>query len=173
MHAIGDIVNSLNRSVMYIKGLQSRFELPVFQGAKYSDAYLNFLRNIVYLRIMNIGEDTLRDLWRIEKKILCLLNLDSTGSKTWFLDACGQTTHRKRRLLLSNSDIGVTLPSESVQLGLNFKTQLPEFFDGREMGEDVVRVLKQYLKIYMRIRDSIEKEAPLTRSAARAAVRFK
>ena len=173
MHTLSDIATVLNRSAIYIKGLQVRFELPVYQGAKYTDAYLNFLRNIVYLRIMNVAEDTLRDLWRLEKKILCLLNLDSMASKTWFLDACGQMTHRKRRLLLSNSDIGVTLPSESVQLGLNFKTQLPEFFDGREMGEDVARVLKQYLKIYMRIRESIEKEAPLTRSAARSAARFK
>lgn len=173
MYSLTDISASLNRSPVYVKGLQTRFVLPVLQGARYTDAYLAFLKNIVHLRILNVSEETLRDLWRLEKKLLGLLNMDSTGSKTWFLDACGQSTHRRRRLLLSNADIGVTLPSESVQLGLNFKTALPEFFEGKEMGEDAIRVLKQYLKIYNRIRDSVTKEIPLTKSAANLNMRFK
>jgi hypothetical protein len=40
MHTLGDMVTSLNRSAVYLHGLQARFELPVSEGASYSDAYL-------------------------------------------------------------------------------------------------------------------------------------
>ena len=89
-------------------------------------AYLALLRTVVFLRLFNISEESLRDLWRLEKKLLQLLHVDSTGSPTWFLDSCGPTTHRRRRLLLTNHDMGVALPSGTFQLGLNFATDLPE-----------------------------------------------
>ena len=104
---LGEIATALNRSAVYLHGLQSRFELPAFKGAGYSQAYLAFLRTLVLLRTLCISEETLRDLWHIEKKLLQLLYVDSTGSPTWFLDACGQTSHPKRRLLLTNHDLGV------------------------------------------------------------------
>ncbi len=78
---------------MYLHGLQARFELPTFEGAGYSEAYLEFLRGIISLRVLNVSEESLRDLWRLEIKLLQLLHVDSTGSKTWFLDSCGQTGH--------------------------------------------------------------------------------
>ena len=167
MQSLAEIANELNRSVVYLRSLQTRLELPVFEGAGYSDAYIAFLRSVVYLRILNVSEESLRDLWRLEKKLLQLLNLDSAGSKTWFLDACGQTTHPRRRLLLSNYDIGVELPSKTIQLGLNFASKLPEFFAGSEMGESAIRVLSDYLKIHSRIQAGIVEEAKIIRSAAR------
>jgi hypothetical protein len=85
----------LNRSALHFSGLQARFALPVFEGAGYSDAYLGFLRTVVYLRALFISEGTLRDLWHIEKKLLQLLHVDSTGSQTWFLGR--QSTPRERR----------------------------------------------------------------------------
>lgn len=172
MHTLGDMAKALNRTGAYLHGIQARFDLPVFEGASYSDAYFAFLKNVVYLRILNVSEESLRDLWRVEKKLLQLLHLDSPNSRTWFLDNCGQTTRRHRRLLLSNADIGVTLPSETVQLGLNFKSELPEFFDGREMGEDVIRVLKKYLGLYGRILGQIQNEVPVIRDAVRFNARF-
>jgi len=68
-----------------------------------------------------------------------------SGSRTWFLDACGQPAHPRRRLLLGNYDLGVELPSGTLQLGLNFADRLPECFAGREMGEDALRVLTEHL----------------------------
>jgi hypothetical protein len=120
MHTFADITKELNRSPVYVTGLQKRFDLPGFEGATYSPAYLAFLRTIVNLRTIDIAEETLRDLWHLEKKLLQLLHVDSTGSRTWFLDECGRTTHPNRRLLLTNYDIGMSLDARGVQPGLNF-----------------------------------------------------
>lgn len=167
LHTLGDMARVLNRSAAYLSGLQVRFGLPVYEGAGYSPAYLNFLRTLVYLRTFSISEDALRDLWRIEKKLLQLLHVDSAGSPTWFLDACGLTTHRQRRLLLTNCDIGVVVPTRVLQLSLNFADRHPEFFTGKEMGEDALRVLNQYLKLRTRMLDQVADELPGVRAAGR------
>ena len=164
---LGEMVSALNRSSVYLCGLQARFELPAIKDAGYSKAYLAFLRTLVYLRTLSISEETLRDLWRIEKKLLQLLHVDSTGSPTWFLDACGQTSHPTRRLLLTNYDIGIGISAKALQLGLNFSDKLPELFAGKEMGEDALRVLGNYIKLYARIRSDVEAELPLVRAATR------
>jgi hypothetical protein len=165
MQTLGDMAKSLNRSAVYLAGLQRRFELPTFQGAAYSPAYAAFLRGVVALRTFDISEETLRELWNVEKKLLQLLHVDSTGSRTWFLDSCGATRHRKRRLLLSNHNLGVALTGRAVQTGLNFASSLPELFAGKDMGEDALRVLRACLTIHARIRDDIASELPHIRVA--------
>jgi hypothetical protein len=165
MHSIADTAKSLNRPVVYVSGLQSRFELPVMSGAAYSDAYLAFLRVLLHLRTLGISEDRLRELWDIEKKLLQLLHVDSTGSATWFLDSCGVTTHAKRRLLLTNHDMGAEIHGTGLQMGLNFADTTPELFAGKEMGEDVLRVLQEYRKLYARIGEDIKAELPHVREA--------
>ena len=167
MHTLGNMAKTLNRSAVYLHGVQARFELPAMEGAGYSEAYLAFLRTVVFLRMLNVSEETLRDLWHLEKKLLQLLHVDSTGSPTWFLDSCGRTTHPRRRLLLTNHDMGVALPSRTVQLGLNFAADLPELFAGKEMGEDALRVLGDYLKLQTRIQTDVNVEVPLVRAATR------
>jgi hypothetical protein len=169
---IGDMAKTLNRSVVYLSGLQTRFELPACEGAAYSNAYLAFLRSVVFLRTLGIAEETLLHLWQYEKKLLQLLHADSTGSVTWFLDACGSITHRDRRLLLSNYDLGVTVPSKALQLGLNFSEKLPELFGGAEMGEDALRVLNDYIELYNQIRSDIIAEVPRLREVVKWAVRL-
>jgi len=77
------------------------------------------------------------------------------------------TTHRRRRLLLTNYDLGVDLRAKSLQLGLSFAEKLPELFTGKEMGEDALRVLNDYLKLYARIRSDVQARLPLVRAAAR------
>ena len=173
MHTLGDMAKELNRSPVYLHGLQTRFELPLCEDASYSDAYLAFLRTVIFLRALNVAEESLRDLWHLEKKLLQLLHVDSTGSPTWFLDACGQKKHPRRRLLLTNYDLGVEVPTKTLQLGLNFAKGLPELFAGKEMGEDALRVLGEYLKLYSRIRADVAAEAPVLRSAAAWAKRLK
>ena len=173
LHTLADLARALHRSAVYLHGLQARFELPPFDGTGYSTAYLELLRTLVYLRTLSIPEETLRDLWHIEKKLLQLLHADSTGSPTWFLDSCGQSTNPRQRLLLTNHDLGVAVPSRSLQLGLNFTEALPELFAGRDMGEDVLRVLHDYLKLRARILDAVQSELPLLRATTRWATRFK
>jgi hypothetical protein len=173
MHTLGNMTKSLNRSAVYLHGLQTRFELPIFEGAGYSDAYLAFLRTITFLRMLNVSEESLRDLWHLEKKLLQLLHVDSTGSPTWFLDSCARTTNLRRSLLLTNHDMGVELVPQSIQLGLNFAADLPELFAGKEMGEDALRVLGEYLKLYTRIQADVRAEAPLVHAATRWSARMK
>ena len=165
MNTLADMAKALNRSPVYLHGLQTRFELPVREGAGYSDACFALLRVIVYLRALNVSEESLRDLWHLEKKLLQLLHMDSTGSPMWFLDACGQPGHPRRRLLLTNYDLGVEVPTGTLQLGLNFADALPELFVGKEMGEDALRVLGEYLKLYSRIRTDVGAETQLLRAA--------
>jgi hypothetical protein len=159
------MVKELNRSTVYLSGLQKRFALPVFEAAAYSNPYVAFLRNVIALRTLNIAEDSLLDLWHLEKKLLQLLHADSAGSPTWFLDSCGAITGRDRRLLLTNYDLGVPLTTSEVQTGLNFADSLPELFAGKEMGEDALRVLRECLKIRSRILTDLAAELPHIRTA--------
>jgi hypothetical protein len=138
----------------------------------YPDAYLAFLRTAVYLRTLGIAEDRLLRLWHLEKKLLQLLHVDSTGSKTWFLDACGAITRRDRRLLLTNYDIGIAVPARALQLGLNFAAHLPELFAGSEMGEDALRVLNEIIPLQNSIRADVAAELPHLRETAKWAARF-
>jgi len=165
MHTFADLAKALNRSTVYVSGLQSRFEIPTFDGAGYSDAYLAFLQTVVHLRTLSITEETLRDLWHIEKKLLVLLHADSTGSPTWFLDSCGASISPKRRLLLTNYELGAEVHGKGVQLGLNFADTAPELFAGQEMGEDALRVLNDYRKLHARISAEVKAELPQVRAA--------
>ncbi len=166
MHTLADLAKALNRPTVYLSGLQARFELPVMSGAGYSEAYLAFFRVVLHLRTLGISEERLRELWDIEKKLLTLLHLDSTGSATWFLDSCGATTHTKRRLLLTNHDMGVEIHGTGLQMGLNFADTTPELFAGQEMGEDALRVLREYRKLHRGILDDVKMELPHVREAA-------
>ena len=161
------MAEKLNRSTVYLSGLQKRFELPVVEGAAYTDAYLEFFHTVIYLRTFGVSEETLRELWVLQKKLLTLLHVDSTGSRTWFLDACGRTTHRERRLLLSNFDLGIPLDAREVQTGLDFSDRLPELFQGKEMGEDALRVLDECLKREKAILNDVRAELPHAREAVK------
>lgn len=165
MNTFADLARELNRSPVYLRGLQTRFALPVLEGAAYPAAYLAFLRTVVFLRTFGVSEDALLKLWHLETKLLILLHVDSTGSPTWFLAACGQTSHRQCRLLLTNYDLGVAIPSRMLQLGLNFGNALPELFAGKEMGEDAFRVLEEYLTALATLRRDVADELPHTRAA--------
>ncbi|MFZ4395453.1 MAG: hypothetical protein ACOYOU_07485, partial [Kiritimatiellia bacterium] len=83
--------------------------------SSYTGPYFCFLETIIHLRVLGIPEDTLLHLWIFERKLMQLLHADSTGSPTWFLDACGSTINPDHRLLLSNFDIGVYLPTSELE----------------------------------------------------------
>lgn len=165
------MAEALGRPAVVLAGLQDRFELPAFEDNGYSDAYLAFLRTIVHLRTLGIAEDRLLHLWRLERKLLQLLHVDSTGSRTWFLDSCGAITRRDRRLLLSNYDIGIAVPSHAIQLGLNFAATPPELFAGKEMGEDALRVLNDIIPLQSAIRADVAAELPHLRETVKWAAR--
>lgn len=165
MLSLADLSKALNRPAVYISGLQTRFELPQLHSIADSKAVLEFLRGIIALRAFNVPEESLRDLWRLEKKLLQLVHADSAGSPTWYLDACGQGADRRRRLLLSNYDVGMDLTAGALQLGLDFASRPTELFAGKEMGEDAMRVLAQCVAINQKIFRQIKSELPGIRSA--------
>lgn len=47
MHTLADMAGLLNRSTVYLSGLQKRFELPACEGVAYPDAYLEFFRTVM------------------------------------------------------------------------------------------------------------------------------
>ena len=84
MHTLGDMAKTLNRSAVYLHGVQARFELPTLEGAGYTEAYLAFLRTVVFLRMLNVSEESLRDLWHLEKKLLQLLRSKKRLPQTYY-----------------------------------------------------------------------------------------
>lgn len=165
LYTLGEMAEKLNRSPVVLRGLQRSFKLPVYRGADYSESYLAFLDTVLALRTLNVAEKTLLKLWRIERKLMRMLHADTTGSPTWFLDSCGSTRNRKRRLLLSHFDIGTTLPSGAIQLGFAFSEPQRERFAGRGMGEDVLAVLNLYTGLHNEISDTVRAEMPRLFSA--------
>ncbi len=172
MHTLGDIAKALNRSVVYLQSLQKRFDLPILKGSNYSGSYLLFLQTVIGLRTLNISEEAILELWRMERKLLQLLHADTTGSPTWFLDSCGSRRRRSHRLMLSNFDIGVYLAPGTLQLGLQFSETTKELFTGKEMGEDALALLDAYLKASSVLVDAIPAELPNLRTATRLGKRF-
>jgi hypothetical protein len=173
MNTLNELVIALNRSHLELTNVLKRFEVPPVKDDAVPETYVAFLRMVVYLRSLGISEERLRDLWQLERKLMRLLNVDSAGSPTWFLDACGETKHAQRRLLLTNCDLGFPLPVRAVQLGLNFAEVKPELFAGKEMGEDAVRVLRETLKLHRAICADVVLERPVATAANRWARRFK
>lgn len=141
------MVAKLNRSTVYLSGLLKRFELTTCEGATYPDADLEFFRTIVFLCTFGVSEESLRDLWAMEKKLLTLLHPDSAGSRTWFLNACRRKTHLERRFMLSTFYLGIPLNAREVQTVLDFSDRLPELFERKSKGEDALRVLANCLKL--------------------------
>ena len=109
---------------------------------------------------MNVAEESMREIWTMEKKLLRLLYADTAGSSTWFLDACGHTTHPRRHLLLSHFDMGVELDAKSLQAGLNFAVSPAELFAGQEMGEDALRLLSEIWALTQQFKADVCRECP-------------
>ena len=168
----GEVCKALRRPTVYVRRLQSHLGLSIPEDDQYHDAYLQFLHTVVYLRVLGISIDKLDELWAVEKRLMMMLHADSSDSPTWYLDACGQKSNPDQRLLLSNYDLGVPLPSGYVQLELDFTQRLSDLFSPTEMGEDVLRQLGQYLRLADAVKESVRCELPTVRAATRWAARI-
>lgn len=163
---LGDMAKAVNRSAVYLSGLQRRFELPVLEGPAYTPAYFALLRKIVHLRTLAIPEDFLLDLWKTEKHLVQLLHFD-TPSPTWFLDECGKAGHLERRLLLTHRDLGPEFSRRILQPQLDFSSAPQTLFSSREVGDDILRVFNAYQTMYAKIQASAAEEALQLRLALR------
>jgi hypothetical protein len=132
----------------------------------YSPHYLHFIEKVVSLRVLNVPLETIRQVFDTEKKILQLLNIDSlSDSETWYLDACGVHAETGSRLLLTEHDLGFSIDAEHIQSHLAFREREAELFNGEEMGEDVKRILRLYLKLVRKVKDRVQVERPVLLNA--------
>jgi len=177
---------------VWVAGVQKRFGLPVLES--YPEGYEAFLRKIIHLRVLGVSEETLREFWAVERKLIEILHLDPQSSPTWMVDACAYPSDADRRLLLSNIDLGVdgTLlpqsratplgqptavfraasqaawfpqPVKAVQIGLNFAGTTSELFAGMDMGEDALRLISDYRTRLSGIRSTVASESKILRDA--------
>lgn len=165
MERLSDIARDLNRPVPVLRAMQARLGLPVLRGDRYPAAYVLFFRKVMAFRRLGVGEDRLARLFELEKKLMRLLNADAAGSDAWFLDFVMQAGGGARRLLLTNFDVGCDLESHALQPGLDLVGRPKELFGEKEMGEDVLRVLRKYLAEHRAVIEAIDGELPLLRGA--------
>jgi hypothetical protein len=163
MKRMKQIAERLGRPVIWISGIQKRFGLPVLES--YSEGYEAFLRKILHLRVLGVSEESLREFWAVERKLIEVLHLDPQSSPTWMVDACAIAADPDRRLLLSNIDLGFVLPATELQIGLNFATSSPELFAGKEMGEDALKLLQDYRTRLTTIRVAVVSELTVLKEA--------
>ena len=157
------MAEGLGRPVVWVAGVQKRFGLPVLES--YPEGYESFLRKILHLRVLGVSEETLREFWAVERKLIEMLHLDPQSSPTWMVDACAFSSDPNRRLLLSNIDLGFPLPATELQIGLNFMASSPELFAGRDMGEDALRLISDYRTRLTVIRSAVASELPCLKGA--------
>jgi hypothetical protein len=163
MQRIKEIAQRLGRPAVWIAAVQKRFGLPVLEC--YSEGYESFLRKIVHLRVLGVSEETLREFWAVERKLIEVLHLDPQSSPTWMVDACSVAADPERRLLFSNIDLGFILPATDLQIGLNFATSSQELFAGKDMGEDALRLISDYRTRLASIRLSVGSQLSVLKGA--------
>jgi hypothetical protein len=163
MKSMKQMAERLGRPAVWIAGVQKRFGLPVLES--YSEGYEAFVRKIMHLRVLGVSEESLREFWAVERKLIEVLHLDPQSSPTWMVDACSVAADPDRRLLLSNIDLGFILPATELQVGLNFAASTPELFAGREMGEDALRLISDYRTRLTALRTSVRFESKILSEA--------
>jgi hypothetical protein len=163
MKRMKQIAERLRRPAIWITGIQKRFGLPVLES--YSEEYEAFLRKILHLRVLGVSEESLREFWAVERKLIEVLHLDPQSSPTWMVDACAVAADPDRRLLLSNIDLGFILPATELQIGLNFATSSQELFAGKDMGEDALNLLQDYRVRLAAIRLAVGSDLAVLRGA--------
>jgi hypothetical protein len=87
-----------------------------------------FLQTVVALRTLGVEMDEIADLFEIEKKLLCLLKINTlTRSPVWYLAQC-RPGAAAGRLLLTHYPIRRLVTENTVQPHLDFGTQADELF---------------------------------------------
>jgi hypothetical protein len=136
--------------------MRKRFGLPILED--YPECYVAFLRKIRDLRNLGVSEEKLGQLWELERKLIEILHLDLGGGELSLIEGCSAEADPEHRLLLSNADLGVPLKARDVQAGLDFQNRPQELFEGKEMGEDALRLLGEYRVLLQGVRELVGRE---------------
>jgi len=151
-----ELSEKLGRPALWISLMRKRFGLPVLEH--YPECYGTFLRKVRDLRNLGVSEERLGALWDVERKIIAILHLDLGGGELSMIEGCTVEADPDHRLLLSNADLGVPLMALDLQAGLDFQVRPPELFEGKAMGEDALRLLREYRKLLQGVRETIGTE---------------
>jgi hypothetical protein len=148
-------------------------EAKAFHQEAVFPCLLPCVRQVIYLRIAGIALSTIVKLWETEQKLIELLHGDSLGSETWMIDSWAEKGKRRQRLMLSHYALGADLASVAMQPSLNFAgDDGRELFAGKEMGEDVMRVLQTYLARRQKLIRKLRQAQPLLQKTAQWAKKF-
>ncbi len=154
---------SLGRPALWISRMRKRFGLPVLE--EYPECYVAFFRKIRDLRNLGVSEEKLGDLWDLERKLIAILHLDLGGGELSLIEGCTAEADPDRRLLLSNAELGVPLMARDVQAGLDFQSRPQELFEGKEMGEDALRMLGEYRILLLEVREMVGREVDVLKDS--------
>ncbi len=166
-YTLQEVCKEIGKNHVYIGQIQTSLELhKPEEPKKYSRAYIDFLVKCTALRTFGVGLGDIQDLFRKELKVLRLLHHDThSRSPTWYLDGCTLDGRDPNRLLLTGVDLGFSIMNGPIQVGLDFGSHEPELFDSRQMGENLEHVLELYRKQVVKIRNRVEEERPIIRTA--------
>ena len=159
------LTETLGRPSLWINRMRKRFGLPLLDD--YPECYVAFLRKIRDLRNLGVSEEKLGDLWDLERKLIAILHLDLGGGELSLIEGSSAEADPEHRLLLSNADLGVPLMARDVQAGLDFQSRPQELFEGKEMGEDALRVLGEYRTLLGGIRETVASERAVLKETLR------
>jgi hypothetical protein len=160
-----ELIERLARPALWISRVRKRFGLPVLED--YPEYYVAFLRKIRDLRNLGVSEEKLGELWDLERKLIAILHLDLGGGELSLIEGCSVEADPERRLLLSNADLGVPLMARDVQAGLDFQKRPSELFEGKDMGEDALRLLCEYRVLLQEIRGIVLRERVVLKRSIR------
>jgi hypothetical protein len=150
--------------------MRKHFGLPVLED--YPECYETFLRKIRDLRNLGVSEEKLVSLWNLERKLIDILHLDLGDGNLSHIQGCSVEADPERRLLLSNADLGVPLMARDLQTGLDFQALPKELFEGKEMGDDALRILREYSDLLDETLKTVSRESKVLKNSLRWAKSF-
>jgi hypothetical protein len=160
-----ELAEKLGRPALWISRMRKRFGLPVLE--QYPECYEAFLRKVRDLRNLGVSDEKLGALWDVERKIIAILHLDLGGGELSLIEGYTVDADPDHRLLLSNADLGVPLMALDLQTGLDFQVRPLELFEGKEMGEDALRLLREYRKLLKEIMETVARERNVLKDSLR------
>ena len=153
-----DLTIALGRSPLWVSKTRKRFGLPLMED--YPDTALTFLLKVRDLGNLGVSEDRVARLWDLERTLIRQLNLATGDDFLSLIVGCAAGADPERRLLLSNADLGVPLLARDLQPGLDFSDGRPrELFEGKDMGEDALRLLLEYQILLQEVMGIFESES--------------